>query len=171
MKKHFSLVCIICMFSNLLQAQPDSSFSVKIGGNYYINFKKIISFSGANVLSVSEGNSGPIKMNFDVYDKNGKIAAKVKNGVLTEGNKNNYELKNTGKDFTFREKGSGRIICYAKKVAATKKGERTQLWVWVDMYMPSGLYFTATPETTNIEMLNFMKGSTFAGAETAISLN
>ncbi|MBW8049368.1 MAG: hypothetical protein FVQ77_03300 [Cytophagales bacterium] len=150
--------------------QPVKDCAVKIGSNYYINCKHIIVFQQQDVLTVTDTKGNSIKINFDIFSPNGKKVAAVKDGQLVEGNKDLYDIKSSDKEYTFMEKSTNRIICYVKRTF-NKEKNRCELQIWADMYMPSGFYFQCTPETTNVPLLNMMKGSTFTGAESAIILN
>jgi hypothetical protein len=158
------------LFPVIIMAQTDTACAVKIGSSYYINCRHIITFRGKDVLNVISTRETPVKINFDVYSSDGKKTAVVKEGKITEGASELFTISSSYTAFSFMEKSTKRIICYVKKIF-DKENSRCELHVWADMYMPSGFYFQCTPETTNVEMLNNMKGATFKNSGVAISLN
>lgn len=167
--KSLIVALTIVMITNSY-GQTDNVCAVKIGKNYYINCKKIISFQNQPVLTITNSQDNSIKINFDVFSTSGTKVATVKEGKLAEGNKDLYIIKLTEKEFSFIEKSTNRIICFVKKTY-DQQNKRCELQVSADMYMPSGFYFQCTPETTNVPFLNNMQGATFANSDSAISLN
>ena len=168
--KNLTLIILLFLTGTLKSlGQTDSICAVKIGSNYYINCKKIISFAGQSVLTIDNSSDPLIKINFDVFSEDGIKIAAVKGGKLTIGEKSAYKIKSTETEFSFIEKTTNRIICFVKRVY-DEKNRRCELQVFADMFMPSGFYFQCTPETTNVEFLNWMQGSTFTNAASAIDL-
>lgn len=150
-------------------AQPGNKCSAKIGSNYYINCKHIITFDGQDVFTIKNSDESDILINFEVFSENGTKTATITNSKITTGDIELFTIKSTDTEFSFVEKASNRIICFVKKVHS-EETKKCELHVWVDMYMPSGFYFQCTPETTNVPSLNMIKGSIFANSDAAIQL-
>lgn len=165
-----SLFFIILYATINVCGQSNAIYAVKIGSNYYINCKRIITFSDQTILTITNSKDNSIKINFDIFSIDGKKEATVKEGKLTEGNKELYTIKSSEKEYAFIEKSTNRIICLVKKTFDSKN-KRFELQVWTDMYMPNGFYFQCTPETTNVPFLNYIQGSTFSNTDSAITLN
>jgi len=150
-------------------AQSGGQCPAKIGDNYYLNCKHIITFKGQDVFTIKTTDESEIKINFDVFNEKGNKVATVEDSKLKEGNAELYIIKSTALEYSFIEKASSRIICYVKKVE-NEETNKCELQIWADMYMPSGFYFQCTPETTNVATLNMITGSTFSNVLSAIRL-
>lgn len=170
MKNLFFLFFVILFTNTNIYGQSNTICAIKIGSNYYINCKRIITFSDQTILTLTNSNDNSIEINFDIFSINGKKEATVKDGKLTEGNKELYTIKSSEKEYAFIEKSTNRIICLVKK-HFDPTNKRFELHVWTDMYMPNGFYFQCTPETTNVPILNYIQGSTFSNSDSAITLN
>lgn len=169
--KNLKLVSLILLSVSFHSyAQIDSSCAVKVGSNYYINCKRIISFQGQAVFTIKDVSSNSIHINFDVFSNKGAKLATVQDGKLVEGDNEDYAIKSTDNEFSFIEKRTNRIICYVRKIN-DEKNKRCELHVSADMYMPSGFYFQCTPETTNVDYLNKIKGSTFKNSLSVFQFN
>lgn len=168
--KNIVLVFILTVLTMLNTiAQNGRGCPAKIGDNYYLNCKHIITFQGQDVFTIKNADESEIKINFEVFNSKGEKVASVENSKLKEGDTECYLIKSTEGEYSFIEKASNRIICYVKKVNDEEKNW-CELQVWVDMYMPSGFYFQCTPETTNVATLNMIRGSMFADSDAAIQL-
>lgn len=169
--KNLSLIVLIFLAGIFRSyGQADSICAVKIGSNYYINCKRIISFQKQPVFTIENSLTKSININFDVFSENGKKVATVKHGKLVLGTIGVYKIISTENEFSLIEKATNRIICFVKKIYV-EKNMRCELHVSVDMYMPSGFYFQCTPEITNVEYLNNIQGSTFANSLSVFEFN
>jgi hypothetical protein len=91
-------------------AQNDSLCAIKIGGNYYINCKKLIVFEDYSVLNINSLSEKHIGVNLDIYSTTGEKIAVVKNGAITEGDESLFTIKSTGAEYSIMENASDRII-------------------------------------------------------------
>jgi len=147
-----------------------NSCAIKIGSNYFIDCKHLISYKGIDVLSLEKTPGDSITVNFDVYATNGQKVATVNKGKIVEGNKDLFEIMANDTAYTFIEKATSRIIVHIHKYT-DPNSNKCVMDTWADMYMPTGFYFQCTPDTTNVNYLNWMRGNTIQGAGNAISLN
>ena len=159
----------LCLLIFNVHAQAQNGCAVRIGSNNYINCAHTITFKGQDVLTLVKTPENAIKVNFDVFAQNGMKLAEIRNSVIAQGIKGNYNIIADDTSYTFMEKVTSRIIVHIIRHPDSKTG--CVMDVWTDMYMPSGFYFQCTPETTNVPMLNMMKGSTFTNSGSAIVLN
>ena len=159
----------LCLLVFNVHAMAQNSCAVRIGSNNYINCGHLVTFKGQDVVTLVKTPDNAIKVNFDVFAQNGMKLAEIRNSAITQGTKSSFDIIADDTSYTFMERATSRIILHIVKRADPKTG--CVMNVWTDMYMPSGFYFQCTPETTNVPMLNMMKGSTFENAGSAIVLN
>ncbi len=169
MKKLYLLALVFSFNVLSVQAQSGNECPAKIGDNYYLNCKHIITFKDQDIFTIKNADESEIKINFDVFNEKGEKVAAVEDSKLVEGDPELYIIKSTALEYSFIEKAANRIICYVKKVQ-NDKTNKCELQIWADMYMPSGFYFQCTPETTNVATLNRIRGSIFADSDAAIRL-
>ncbi len=169
MKNSFlSFILIFCFIG--LYGQQKKEMAVKIGGNYYINCKHLIKMNGEDLVNVNASITDKMGVFLHVYNETGNLILEVKDGKVEMNSGNLFSVTNTPKEFLCIEKKTGKKVCYIKKQPdKTHSGEVYA--VWADIMTPKGYSFQCTPETTNIPALQYMTGSTFDGAETAITLN
>ncbi len=126
----------------------EDKFRVIIGGNTYINTPNIVVYKGKPLFVIKRGDrDGLLGIDFDVFDKKGKRVATVRNGVVVQGNKEDYVITETMDRYTVTEKASGRLICDIRKRAEAPNAE---LWVSVKLFTEDGFLFDANPEETNL---------------------
>ena len=132
--------------------------AIKLGGVYMIDSEKPILCRNHLIFTVPKSNNNPyrephnlIGISFDVYNANGKIIAKVTEGRLTYGDKNRFVIESTSDEFLLQEKNTSWLICRILKPGPPHKLQYDcELWMWMNLYMPNGFLFQATPEEMNV---------------------
>ena len=139
-------------------ATPEK-FTAKIGGNYYINTPNIIVARGENLFRLKRREEdGLLAIDFDVYSKEGKKVATIRNGNIVQGDVENFEIRKDFHHYWMIEKKSGRTLCDIKK--STKSEDGYEIEVSVDLYTKSGFRVIASPKETNLGNM-MMTGCTF----------
>jgi len=151
-------------------AQNQKDVCLKIGGSYFINCKRTITFGEQAVMTVSGDDKSGRMVNFDIFSPQGILDASLKDGKFSGTNASAYSIKNIGEGFTITDARSNRIVLKVITVE-NKAQKRNELHVWADFFLPDGNRFQCTPEECNVPMMQMMKGATFANSETAIQLN
>jgi len=125
----------------------ENKFSVKLGGNIYINTPNLVVYKGQALFRIYRSESdGILGIDFDVFNASGNRVATFRKGVVVQGDGNNYLIK-TGHDaYEVTEKASGRLIASVKR----RGGQNTEMEVSVHLYTPDGFLFDATPTHTNV---------------------
>ena len=146
----------------------EDRFKVIIGGNTYINTPNIVVYKGTSLFTIKRsGSDGLLGIDFDIYDNGGNRVATVRNGIIVQGNQDDYDIT-TGMDrYTVTEKSTGRMICDIRKRAEAANAE---LEVSVELYTPDGFLFNATPDQTNIGGI-VMKGNVIENCGSGIVIN
>lgn len=136
----------------------EPKFHVVLGGNTYIDQPNLISFLGEPLFTLKRReNDGRLGIDFDIFDKEGKRVATIRNGNCVEGDENNYDITREAEHYSVKEKSTGRSICDIRR--NTADGE---LEISVDMFTPNGFHLLATPTQTNLGGMT-VKGCTFRG--------
>jgi hypothetical protein len=126
----------------------EEKFSVKLGGNTYINTPNLVVYKGQSLFKMYRSESDAILgIDFDVYDAAGKRVATFRKGIVVEGDNNNYTIKSGHDEYRVEEKASGRLIASVKRRGA----QDAEMEVSVHLYTPDGFLFDATPTQTNIK--------------------
>jgi hypothetical protein len=145
----------------------ENNYSVKIGGNIYINITNILKYKDENIFIIKRStHDGLLGINFDIYNKNGIKIAVVKNGNIYKGDKNNYDIIVNENEYTLLNRHEKRTICNIKK---TTKAKDVELEITVELFMKDGFLFHATPESTNLKGL-IIQGNTFENRNFGINI-
>lgn len=125
----------------------ENQFSVKLGGNTYINTPNLVVYKGEPLFKINRSESdGILGIDFDVFDASGNRVATVKRGIVVQGDRENYIINSSHKEYTVTEKNSGRLIVSVKR----RDVDGAELEVSVHLYTPDGFLLDATPTQTNI---------------------
>jgi hypothetical protein len=147
----------------------EKEFSVKLGGNTYINVSVLIAFKGTPLFTIYRSeDDGQVAIDFELYDANRqKIASIRKNNIyLDPGNKAEYLLDGTADVIALIEKSSGkRVVEIKKRQAATE-----ELDVSLSTYLPDGQLLTADPDKTSLQRME-LAGNMIKGAKVGIAIN
>ena len=127
----------------------EERFSVKLGGNSYINTPNLVVYKGEALFRIYRSeNEGILGIDFDVFDSTGKRVATFRKGIVVQGDSNNYTIKSGHEEYTVEEKTTGRLIASVKRRGAQ---EGAEMEVSVHLHTPDGFLFDATPTQTNIQ--------------------
>lgn len=159
--------------ATLLSAAPSTAqkpdVCLKIGGNYFINCARTIAFGDYSILSVSGDEKTGRMVNFEIYSAKGTLDATLKEGKFSGKNADSYSLKSLGDGFVISDSRTNRPVLKIQNVE-NKALKRMEMNVWADFFLPNGGRFECTPQTSNVPMLEMMKGATFKNNGTAIQL-
>jgi hypothetical protein len=122
--------------------------TIKIGGNYYIDTPEIILAHGESIFQIEQRASGLLSIDFDVYDKDGKKLATVRNSRVVQSDLERYEIGSAKDHFWAKDKVTGKVLCEIKIRSKAAKG--CEIEVSVDLFTKKGIHIEATPEKTVI---------------------
>jgi len=145
----------------------DNNFSVKLGGNIYVNVPILIAFDNAQLFTLSRLNDGYLGIDFEVYNDSGKKIASVKRNNIYFGDKKSYKLDGDADHLALSSTDSGVILVEIRKRAAAAPVE---LDVSVRSYLPSGKLMDLGPNMSNLGGLR-MIGNVFQGCRIGISIS
>lgn len=166
-----SIISFLMLMHAVLFAQDKNVCAIKLGGGTFINMQHIIMYHGTDVCNI-KSRQDSIIVNMQFYDQSGSLIADVVNSRLTDGGKGDLTLKHSGSEFSLISKSTKQILCLIKRVD-NLQAKRCELHVWMDTYLPHGLYLHCTPdENFSPQLQNIIfKGSTMSNGFTAISIN
>jgi hypothetical protein len=144
--------------------------TTKLGGVYFTDCKKFIFAGEQEVLNIRAIEGQMYLLSFQVYNPNRQRIAEIKDNEFVTGNKEQFIIKKTEDEFLLEEISTQRILLYFKRV------EKEELYeclyhLWLDFYMPDGNIFQASPEESNLKVLQNMRGASFKRIGTCIHLN
>jgi len=145
----------------------EEKFSVKLGGNTYINTPNLIVYKGQALFRIYRSeNEGILGIDFDVFDSSGKRVATFRKGIAVQGDSNNYTIKSGHEEYRVEDKTTGQLIASVKRRGAQGG---TEMEVSVHLYTPDGFLIDATPTQTNIKGM-VMKGNVFENCGAGIAI-
>jgi hypothetical protein len=134
------------MFLSLMWEIP-SSFTVKIGGNYYTDCDPILRIKGEPIFRLKRRDDGLLGIDFDLYDSKGQKVATIRNGHIVQGDASAYTLKKEKHRYWILDK-TGAVICDVRQVTKAEPG--CEIEVSVDLYSKNGFHYKAAPDRTEI---------------------
>jgi hypothetical protein len=144
----------------------ETEFSVKLGGNTYINTPNLIVYKGTPIFKILRSNqTGMLGIDFDVYDSTGARVATIAKGIVVQRDKANYTITTEHEEYTVKENGTNRQIASVKRRGV----QGAELEVFVDLYTPSGFHLKATPTHTNMDGMT-ISGVIFQNSDTGIAV-
>ena len=145
--------------------EVEENFRVRIGGNTYINTSNILVYSGKSLFTLKRhSDNGYLGIYFEIYDASGQHLASVKRNEIYVGDKNAYKIQGSLNRYVVTERATDQIICDIEK---RHEAHPAELDVSVKLYTPSGFFFNASPNQTNMGGIT-MTGNTFIGGAAAI---
>ena len=145
----------------------EKEFSVKLGGNTYINTPNLVVYKGEPLFKIYRSESeGILGIDFDIFDSTGNRVATVRKGIVVQGDSENYKIESGHEEYKVTEKGSNRLITSVKRRGA----EGAELEVSVHLYTPDGFLIDATPTQTNIAGM-VMTGCVIKDCGAGIAIN
>jgi len=125
----------------------EKEFSVKLGGNTYINTPNLIVYKGEPLFKIYRSESdGILGIDFDLFNNSGKRIATIRKGIVVQGNTESYIIKSSHEEYQVIEKVTQKVIASVKRRGI----ESTELEVSVHLYTSDGFLIDATPIKTNI---------------------
>lgn len=125
----------------------EKEFSVKLGGNTYINTPNLVVYKGVPLFKIRRSDEDSmLGIDFDVFDSKGSRIATFRKGVVVQGDSENYEISSSHSEYTVTERSSCRVIANVKR----RDVKGAELEVSVCLYTPDGFLFDANPNETNI---------------------
>ena len=153
---------------NIMWTVP-KEFTVKLGGNYYVNTPNMIVANGENIFRLKRREEdGLLAVDFDVYAEDGSKVATIRNGNVVQGDAEKYEFHKEHHRYWVVDRDSGRTICDVRKSARAEDG--SELEVSVDLYTKSKFHLMADPDKTNIGGM-VMTGCTMKDCGAGIVVN
>ena len=144
----------------------ENEFSIKLGGNTYINTPNLVVYKGEPLFEIRRSESdGILGIDFDVFDSEGNRVATVRKGIVVQGDSDNYIIESSHEEYTVTERSSGRLLTSVKRRGV----DGAELEVSVQLYTPDGFLLDATPTQTNIGG-NVIKGCIFKDCGAGIAI-
>ena len=145
----------------------EEEFKVIIGGNTYINVPNILVYKGQPVFTVKRSDSdGLLGIGFDLFDDEGNRIATIRNGIVVQGDEDDYKIHKGMDRYTVTENATQRIVCDLRK---RSEAPTSELELAVKLYLPDGFLFDASPTETNLRSMRLI-GNTFTGVKNGISI-
>ena len=127
--------------------QVEKEFSVKLGGNTYINTPNLIVVQGKSLFKVYRSESdGMLGIDFDVYNSSGNKVATIRKGIVVNGDEDAYQITSGHEKYSVTEKSSGKEIVSVQR----RNVSGAEIEVSVELYTKTGFLLNATPESTNV---------------------
>ncbi len=141
----------------------ESEFTVRLGGNLYINVPNLVVFKGTPLFRMRRSDDGMLGIDFEVFNAKGECVATFAKSIVVFGDEAQYEISSGHETYSVKERASGRVI-----VSVQRRGVKgAELDVNVTMYLPNGFLFQATPERTNMGGMTLV-GNTFKNCANGI---
>jgi hypothetical protein len=90
--------------------EVEKEFSIKLGGNTYINTPDLIVYKGQSIFTVRRSEDGILGIDFDVFNSKGEKVAVFKKGIVVHGDTENYSINSSHSEYSVVEKDTGHII-------------------------------------------------------------
>ncbi len=145
----------------------EKEFSVKLGGNTYINTPNLVVYKGEPIFKIYRSDSdGILGIDFDIFNKSGERIATIRKGIVVQGNAENYEIESGHEEYKVIEKQTKNLITSIKR----REVDSVELEVSVKLYTSDGFLIDATPESTNIGGM-VMTGCVIKDCAAGIAIN
>jgi hypothetical protein len=144
----------------------ETEFSVKLGGNTFINCPVIMAYKGAPLFSVYRDENGYLAIDFEVFDaEHQKIASVKKNNIYRHHERvHEYALDGTADTLLLVDEITKEVVVdIRKRLAAT-----TELDVHLRTYLPDGRFLDASPVGCTLPGI-FLGNNTFKDAGIGIA--
>ena len=130
---------------------------VKIGPHWYRNSNGILEIEGLPQIELAFRKTGevPIRINFAIFDKVGKLHAKVESNALVINEQRAYRLERSSDGLTLTHQGEGKKIL-ALKVTGSDQVEIPE----GEFYTLKGHVLKITPQEWTIEKITERSGET-----------
>lgn len=146
----------------------EKEFSIRLGGNMYINTPNLIVFQGESIFQIRRSDEdGILGIDFEVFDAQGKRVATFKKGIVVQGDKENYIIDSGHEFYSVTEKSTGRVVARVQRRGV----KDAELDVQVQMYLPNGFLLDAGHTTTNLPRGNQITGCVFRDCGAGIAID
>ena len=125
----------------------EKEFSIKLGGNFFVNVPTLVAFEGESLFAVRRQDDGYLGIDFEVYSETGEKIASVKKNNIHLGNKDAYALDGDADSMRLVSKSSDQNLVEIKKRLAAAPVE---LDVSVQTYLPDGRLMDLSPDSSNL---------------------
>jgi hypothetical protein len=142
-----------------------SEFTVILGGTKFTNCMDLIAYKGKMLFTMRRGQDGTLDIDFDVYDRSVKIAT-FRNGMVAEGDESKYDIRSGQDEYAVARKSNGQVMAKVQR----RKGEEAQLDVFVDLVLPDGFVFKATPTEMRLRGQKQIMGGHLRNCEVGIPI-
>jgi hypothetical protein len=156
-------------FVSMSQAKGQD-ICLKIGNNYFINCKSVLTVQGHSVLNMTGNDSTGRKVSFEMYTSSGKLDARLENGIFTGTQAQHYKIEQDPKGFHIYDDRDNRVLLKAEG-HYNDKAQRKEVHIWAQLYLPNGSVFECTPETSNVPTLQMMSGNVFRNSGSAVTID
>lgn len=146
--------------------QIETKFSVRLGGNTYVDTPNLVTFRGNPIFRIRRGDDGMLGIDFEVFDAGGKRVATFAKGVVVSGDEANYQITTGHEAYSVTDRATGQVIASVRRRGV----DGAELDVNVRMHMPNGFLLDATPDGTNLGGIA-MRGNVFRNCATAIAID
>jgi hypothetical protein len=146
----------------------EKDFTVKLARNHFKDVENLIVYNNLSIFSLKKcENDGSLEINLDIYDKEGKKVATIKNSRIVDGDKKNYEINNSNNRYMILNKKNNKQICEIKRKSDSTLTE-AELEVTLNLYTPNGFNLIATPTYINLPYMSSMVDNYIIGTKNAI---
>jgi tetratricopeptide (TPR) repeat protein len=140
--------------------------TVKFGGNTYTNTPNLLTFNNQSFLYFGGWQSNKPALGLIIYGPDGKKNGEYKNGELFSAPELELMLAQTPNELIIKEKQSGKEIFRLKREV-----EENHFSISGELFSPSGYLIKFSPESSNLLMLELIKGAAFYNSPRGISVN
>jgi hypothetical protein len=144
----------------------EKTFSVRLGGNKFINVPDLIVYKGDSLFQLRRGDDGTLGIDFKVHDANHNRIATFVKGIVVEGDAEKYDVKSGHMEYVVTEKASGNTVARVQRRGV----EGAELDVWIKTFLPNGVLLDATPDSLKIGNVVQISGSTMKNCRVGIAL-
>jgi hypothetical protein len=131
----------------------DKEFSVKLGGNQFIDTPNLIQYRDTPLFTLYREEDGTLAIDFDIHDSKGARVATVRKNNVYGQNSAAYISEGTADSYTLKDKQSGALIVDIRRGLAAE----TELDISVITFLPDGRLLNLSPDGSNIA------GNVFSG--------
>jgi hypothetical protein len=146
----------------------EKEFSIKLGGQTFINVPILIQFNGESLFTVRRHEeTGEIGIDCDVFDEAGDKIASIRRNNMYPGDQNAFVVDRGEDHITLTDKITGMMLAQVRKNSAALPLE---LDVSVRTYLPDGRLLDAGPDSCTLGGL-FFKGNKLVHCPVGIAIN
>lgn len=128
-----------------------TDYTVKLGGNYFINCESLITYDDATLFTLTRReNDGRLGIDCDIYDVKGNKIATIRHGTIVDVDRNRYDFYHGADCKRVYDAESERVILEIRR-----RLPDAELGVTVRMYLPeSGFLLEADTDEIKLPAVN-----------------